>query len=252
MKWVPLIGAFAVAALPAYAQESVKLQFSDGRVTLTAQNAQVRTILSEWGRLGSVTIVNGDALVGPPVTLQLTAVPERQALDVVLRSAAGYMLAPRPTGSPGASAFDRVLILPTSVAPRTPPPAAASRGVSRPPNVRTPFGVAPDLEIEAPIGQLPDDDAAEPQTTIPARVRRPVMPRGIPRPIISPQVPPVEATLPDPEQSEEDDEAAAQDPQVGVSPTPSNPFGLPFGSSATPGVVTPAPTPQRAPPNRVQ
>ena len=99
---------------------AVTLQFNDGQVTLSAQNAPVRAILAEWARLGGATIVNGDRVAGPPVTLELTGVPERQALDVVLRSVAGYMVAPRRAGSQGASAFDRIMILPTSTAPRAP------------------------------------------------------------------------------------------------------------------------------------
>ena len=39
-------------ALPAIAQESVKLQFNAGQVTLSVQNAPVRVILAEWARLG--------------------------------------------------------------------------------------------------------------------------------------------------------------------------------------------------------
>ena len=114
------------SALPADAQQPVTLQFNAGQVTLSAQNAPVRAILAEWARLGGATVVNGDRVAGPPVTLELTDVPERQALDVILRGVAGYMLAPRRAGSMGASAFDRIMILPTSVAPRNPPPAAAA------------------------------------------------------------------------------------------------------------------------------
>ena len=39
-------------ALPLRAQQSVTLQFNDGHVTLSAQNAPVRVILAEWARLG--------------------------------------------------------------------------------------------------------------------------------------------------------------------------------------------------------
>src|SRR5688572_27077962 len=126
--------AFVFLAGTASAQ-GVQLQFNAGQVTLSAQNAPVRAILQEWARLGGATIINGDRVAGPPVTLELTGVPERQALDVVLRSVAGYIVAPRRAGSQGASAFDRIMILPTSVAPRTPAPAAAAavRGpVTRP------------------------------------------------------------------------------------------------------------------------
>jgi len=31
---------------------------------------------------------------------------------------------------------------------------------------------------------------------------------------------------------------------AGIAPTPGNPFGIPFGSSSTPGIVTPVPDPQ--------
>ena len=121
--------AFAVflllCAVPAAAQQpSVTLRFQEGLVTLRANNAPVRTILAEWARLGGATILNGDRVAGPTVTLELTDVPERQALDIVLRGVAGYMLAPRRDVSAAASTFDRILILPTSVAPRNPPPRA--------------------------------------------------------------------------------------------------------------------------------
>src|SRR6266545_4432696 len=92
----------AVCAVPASAQQPIKLEFKDGRVSLNAQNAPVRAILSEWARLGGSIIVNGDRVAGAPVTLEFVAVPERQALDTLLRSVAAYMLAPRRAGSVGA------------------------------------------------------------------------------------------------------------------------------------------------------
>jgi hypothetical protein len=113
-------------------------------VSLRAQNAPIRTILAEWARLGGATIVNGERVAGAPVTLELTDVPERNALDIVLRGVAGYMLGPRRAGTVGPSEFDRIMILPSSVAPRTPPPTAAAqprpaipRAVIRPPHHRS-------------------------------------------------------------------------------------------------------------------
>src|SRR3954466_1880643 len=103
-------------AAPAAAQ-SVKLEFHDGRVTLVAQNAPLRTILAEWTRLGGTRIVNGDRVPGGPVTLELNNVPERQAIDVLLRGASGYLIGPQLTATAGRSTFDSVLILPTSSAP---------------------------------------------------------------------------------------------------------------------------------------
>ncbi len=81
-------------ALPLRAQQPVELQFDTGLVTLSAQNVPVRTILAEWARMGGATIVNGDRVVGPPVTIELNGVPEQQALGIILRSVAGYVLAP--------------------------------------------------------------------------------------------------------------------------------------------------------------
>ena len=82
----------------------------------------LRQILQEWARLGNTKIVNAEKVVGSPITLELINVPERQALDTILRSTAGYLAAPRPVGVTGASVYDRIMILPTS----RPPAAVAS------------------------------------------------------------------------------------------------------------------------------
>src|SRR5262245_46485162 len=102
--------------------QQMTLHIREGLVTLDARNVSPRQVLAEWARVGGATIVNGDKVAGPALTLQLTDTPERQALDIILRNVSGYMLAARQPGSPGASRFDRILILPTSVAPRNPPP----------------------------------------------------------------------------------------------------------------------------------
>ena len=110
------------AAVPASAQQ-VRLDIRDGRVTLHAQNASLRAILTEWQRVGGTRIVNLERVAGAPITIDLNNVPERQALDTLLRSVAGYLLAARQPASTGASVFDRIMILATSAAP---PPTAAS------------------------------------------------------------------------------------------------------------------------------
>lgn len=97
--------------------QAVSLQFDNGRVTLNAQNAPIRTILVEWARLGGTRIVNGDRVGGAPVTLELTDMPERQALDILLRSAAGYVVTARQEPG-GPSTLGGVIILATSSAPR--------------------------------------------------------------------------------------------------------------------------------------
>jgi hypothetical protein len=118
-------------ASPAIAGD-LKLTMQGGRVTVIARDVPVRQILQEWARVGTTNIVNGDKVPGPPITVELINVPEQQALDILLRSAAGYMAAPRPIGVAGASVYDRIMILPTSRPPAvtasaTPPPAFQPR-----------------------------------------------------------------------------------------------------------------------------
>jgi hypothetical protein len=221
----------AVCAAPASAQQSIKLEFKDGRVSLNAQNAPLRAILSEWARLGGSTIVNGDRVAGAPVTLELVAVPERQALDTLLRSVAAYMLAPRRVGSVGASTFDRILILPTSVAPRNPQPVAAAPpgGAPRPLLPRPQVLVNPN--IPGPGDADANDDSASADVVVPQpRVVRPPQPlpgngNVIPAPVAEPD--------------------GGTEPVIvgGTAPTAGNPFGIPAGSSARPGVIAPAPPP---------
>ncbi len=106
----------STVAAPAAAGE-LRLSMANGRVTLIAKDVTVREILNEWARVGQTRIVNGEKLTGGPVTLELTDVPEAQALDAVLRSAAGYVMAPRLAGSPGSSRYDRIMILASSRPP---------------------------------------------------------------------------------------------------------------------------------------
>jgi hypothetical protein len=109
--------------------QTVTLEFLDGRVNLSAQNAPIRVILAEWARLGGTRIVNGDRVTGAPVTLELKNHPERDALDIVLRGVPGYMITARQTAAAGSSHFDRIMVLPvatqarptSSVAAFTPP-----------------------------------------------------------------------------------------------------------------------------------
>ena len=83
-----------VAVLPASAQQ-LKLSFNEGRVSLEATGVPVRTILTEWANLGGTKVIGAERITGSPLTLKLDDVPEAQALEIVLRSVAGYMVAPR-------------------------------------------------------------------------------------------------------------------------------------------------------------
>jgi hypothetical protein len=118
-----IVIACAVVLLGCVASSSaqtINLQFDNGLVTLNAQNAPVRTILAEWSRLGGTRFLNADRIGGAPVTVELTSVPERQALEILLRSVAGYVVTQREGA--GVSRLGGVAILPTSAAVRAPAP----------------------------------------------------------------------------------------------------------------------------------
>ena len=114
------VSAFVVAVLTAAApvRAEVRVSMVNGKVTVKANNATVREILAEWAKAGHARIINAERVTGGPITLELTDVPEGQALDIILRSVAGYMAAPRAAAEPNASLYDRIMILPTSTAPR--------------------------------------------------------------------------------------------------------------------------------------
>src|SRR6188508_327385 len=118
-----------VAAWPAGAQ-NLKVEFHDGRVSVEATSVPVRTILTEWGKVGGTKIVGADRISGAPITVKLINVTEAQALETILRSVAGYMAAPRNAGV-GASAYDRILVMATTSAP---PPVANARPAQQPSN----------------------------------------------------------------------------------------------------------------------
>jgi hypothetical protein len=119
------IALSALAALPAAAQQ-LTLEFHQGLVTIDAAGVPVRTILNEWAKRGDTKVIGGERITGAPLTVKLVDVPEAKALEVILRSVAGYMAAPRSTGQ-GASVYDRILVMATSSAP--PPPTAAGESV---------------------------------------------------------------------------------------------------------------------------
>ncbi len=213
------------------AAQSVKLEFEGGKVNLQAQSATVRQILNEWGRLGRTQIVNGDRVAGAPVTLELVGVYEREALEILLRGVSGYLVSPRASASSGASGFDRILILPTSNAPRVTPPggqAFAPRAVPapiRPPAVR-------------PQDDDADDDAADDTPPVPIN-------NGRAGPLPSPR-PPAAAVR---ERLGQILELEPEGDQQGAQPAsaPGNPFTVAPGA-VRPGVIAPAPATRPAQP----
>jgi hypothetical protein len=139
MKQFLLSAAFFALLVPfAQAQQALKLEISGGVVNLEATSVPVRQILAEWARIGGTKVVGGEKIPGAPLTLKLVDLPERQALDIILRNVAGYMAAPRlAAATPGASSYDRIVILPTSTAVATAAPATT--GGIRMPNAQGPM-----------------------------------------------------------------------------------------------------------------
>jgi hypothetical protein len=115
--------AMAWFAVPT-ARADIQLSIHDGRVVLIANNATIADIMAEWAKVGRIKIVNADKLPRDVVTLELRDVNERQALDIVLRATSGFIAALREQDDPAASRFDRIVVMPPSVAP--PPPVQAS------------------------------------------------------------------------------------------------------------------------------
>jgi len=218
-----------LGVLPRPAAADVSLVLRDGRVTISARNAPVRQVLAEWARLGRTRIVNLERVTGAPLTLELTDLPEKKALAILLRSVAGYIAAPRAIADPSASLYDRILILPTSVASAAPVAAQPSRAP-------TPLPVfdMPD-PTELANGEGEDDDSATPADQAPGGLQQRQPPVFVP-PTADP------ATPADPNAPEQEMPA-----NPGVLPAPGITPGTAPGqfTSPAPGVLPPPPAPQQ-------
>ena len=226
----------------------VQLTIRNGRVSLVAKDATVRQILTEWARVGQTKIVNVERIPGGPVTLELKNVPEQEALDVLLRSVSGYMVAPRTAVVANASTFDRIVVMPTSAAPRA-PVGAAPAPVFRPPAIQGLFGQPP----QQPGEDEPDDEPPTP--TVVAPNRGPVF-NTFPQPqILNPQqrgaptaTPGVISTQPQVVQPQ-DPPTVVNPPQPTTNPSTPGPQPSSPGGAAVPGmIVQPTQQPGQAQP----
>ena len=176
----------------------------DGRVTLKASDATVAQILEEWAKIGQTRIVNGEMVTAELASIELTDVPELQALEVILRSVAAYVVVSRPTQMVNRSQFDRIVILPTS----TPQHAAASTALPLPHYMQYP-SLPPDTDTDSlelatpnPTGttdtiypaypqSLPANASPPPPSRMPVDASVPAMPVQT-----APQNPPAYRTYP--------------------------------------------------------
>lgn len=171
MKWpcraVATVGIVLALASPSAAGQ-VTLVIRDGLVTLDAKDATLREILVEWARVGHTRVVNAERVSGGPVTVQLTDVPERQALDTLLRAAAGYLAVSRAASQASDSIYDRIVIMPgtrPTVTPASPSSSRASQqtpAASRDRVVSQPALVVDEEEERDPNVQMRMPGAAQP------------------------------------------------------------------------------------------
>ena len=192
-----VVGALAILGHASIALADVQLTMREGRVRLIAKDATVRQILTEWARVGQTKIVNAERIPGGPVTLELIDVPEQQALDVLLRTISGYLVAPRAGALVNTSVFDRIVVMPTSVAPSA-PVSSAPATFTQPTFLQRP--PTSDDEDDRPSPNLPGLNRAPvfvvpppPATNVPMSPQQlPGLGVGQPQvpPQVFPQVPP--------------------------------------------------------------
>ena len=202
----------ACSASPVSA-DPLQLSIQNGIVTLDAQEVTVRQILAEWARVGKTRIVNGERLSGGPITLKLAGVPEKQALEIVLRTVPGYMAMPRDTFVADASRYDRILIMPTTSAVAAVRPTQPSPGM----------GGFSGVQGGANVTQLR-----------PPQPQQPVIPQ-------MPQMP----EMPDPTADQIDDAAIAAAAAAGLITVPGlmpGAAGMPPQFVPPPGVINPPAT----------
>lgn len=128
MRRLLLAAALTCAVAAPAAAQQLTVVFNDGLVTVDATSVPVRAILTEWSKKGGTRVIGVERVTGAPLTIKLVDVPEAKALEVILRSAAGYMAAPR-SGGEGSSMYDRILVMATS---STPAPSAPARPTPQP------------------------------------------------------------------------------------------------------------------------
>jgi hypothetical protein len=204
-----LLAAAFLAGVAVPSRAEVRVTMQNGRVSLVAKDATLRQILAEWARAGQARIVNAEQVAGGPMTLELTDMPERQALDILMRTVGGYFAAPRPSPVPNAAFYDRIVVLPTA-APR---PAVSSSSV-------------PQVLPQARFQPTPIDDEVRAPFVTPSPQPMPASPAFQPTPAF-------QAT-------------PAFQPAPPAATSPAAMPSAPATGASRPGVIIPA-TPQQGP-----
>ncbi len=229
---------FSIALLitASAANADVRITMQNGRVSVVAKDATVRQILTEWARVGQTKIVNIERVPGGPVTLELTDVPEAQALEVLLRSLSGYIAAPRAVSSASLSQFDRIIIMPTIASARSALSAAPPPPVFQAPQ----FTPAPAANE--------DDEEQRPAQGMPVPPARGPVFNTFPQPqVVTPQT---GAPAAFPGQQPVTGGMPQQQPQAAQPVNSTSPYG---GGVAVPGMIVPVPQqPGQGQPGQIQ
>jgi hypothetical protein len=227
-----------VAIPPGATGGTLSVEFNNGYVTISAVSVPLRQVLTEWARLGQTRVVNVEKLGGAPVTLELAHVPEKQALEILLRSVPGYLAAPRATVIPGSSQFDRIVVMSGTVAPPSQTAAAPPAPLPPPP---TPMPAAAVDDQDEPVAQevqdqAPDQAAGGEQQDPDQAQPQPQVPRTLSSPGVQP-IPPA------PQGQNNDGDGVPQQQPAGPAPVPGGGALV----SPTPGQL---PLPPAKPPNQ--
>jgi hypothetical protein len=239
------VSLFAVFGMVSIASADVQVTIGGGRVTVVAKDATVRQILAEWAKVGQAKIINAERIPGGPVTLELTDVPERQALDVLLSTISGYVAAPRTPAVGTMSVFDRIIVIPTGVA-ATPSAAAGNPGpapafpqppFAQPGFAQPGFQPAPTFTPPAPGDDQDDDNRPTPNGA--PQNRSPVF--VFPQPQVNPQQG-VSGGVVIPQTPQQFQPPQFQ-PPVPAAPATAYPGAAVPSGVSVPGMVAPAPQP---------
>ena len=238
MKRLVFAICLTMLAAPPAGAAGLQLSIRNGRVTLDAQDVTVRQILTEWARIGKTQFVNAERIAGGPVTLKLQDVPEKQALDIVLRTVPGYMARPREAFVADASIYDRIVVMATTTAvaagrPQTPAPFPGMQPGMQPGSNFT--QLRPPQPALTP-GAIPEPEESE-DPAIAAAAAAGLVPVPAPNPtqLAAPLMLPGVSPTP-PSQS-----------APGTVATPANPWSGPAGTSSTPTFTPPPPPPTSTP-----
>jgi hypothetical protein len=229
------VGACLLAAPPAFADVQISMQ--DGHVSIVAKDATLRQIMTEWARVGQTKVVNVDRIPGGPMTIQLTNVPEEQALAILMRPLSGYVAAPRANGAANQSRFDRILVMPTVAAARQATATTASSATPAPV-----FQTPTPAQFPQPgqVVEEDDDDRAAPPGAPPGgpAARAPVF-TTFPQPqVMNPNMPAAAGGVPTVFNPGVPQQQPPQ--QQGAQPAPSGVPTMPTGV-AVPGMMVPVP-----------